>query len=938
VSKHGLRRAQLGATWSLSAHGTISKEPALIVLPTGVGKTLVLCLAPFLLRARRVLVVTPGKLVRAQVATAFETLKDLKDTGVLPSELTPPKVALAEHRATAADWSQWRKADVVVGTPNVLSDGYPEVTRIPEKLFDLIVFDEAHHLPAKVWTAILEATDAAAVLLTATPTRRDGKPLPGEIIYTYPLSQAIADEVYAPVHFVPVVCGQEEDPDAVLASAAAARLADPIHRQAGSKLLVRTGTQIEARRLVGVYAAVGLDLGLVLADTSPTSVRRILREVGDDTKQGFIAVGAMIEGFDFPALKVAAYHHPHRSLAPTLQFVGRLSRTGPEGIRGELLAIPEQVEGETRELYRQKRDWAELMPEIVDAAAQAERQVRRYVSGAQRTGPLELPPRALTPPRSARIYRLPDGVTPLLDVEPSRIGWGEVVFRFYDQPSALVAFVTHRVVRQRWAQTSMLDVAQFELHLATWVSDHRVLFLSTESPPALDDLLAEFEVANSIRNLRPMDLVRLVRAADPGSYFSVGLRAAQARRAQGATYDMTAGPAVEGALDYVDRTSTTLGHVMARPKSGNRGTVGFSVAKSKLWEPNAAESLYEYRQWALERAEELSRPTSGVGLPNLDVQLGEPVDSFDAEVVGASLDAALYTGAQVLMLGGAQVDPAEIDLIARREDEDTLELIVAVADAPVWSGVQTPWGNLTTIESDGVSVVIAATREIVEVSRALRDAPPTIYFADGAMVVGELMLSPREDVGPLDSHMLLSDEWAGVDLTRELGEVGTVQARTAELSAVAAEWAATDHGSYEVADFISLSLSGPEALIRLYHCKGSGAASPGRRLDDLYEVLSQAVKVIPWTVARGALWADLSRRLADRDAFKVIHGDEQELVARLEALAASGHRQVRFEMIAVQPGVSISDLANWPEGRALIHAASGWCSSEAVSFRLLGSE
>ncbi len=428
VGEHGLRRAQLGAAWSLSAHATISREPALIVLPTGVGKTLVLCLAPFLLRARRVLVVTPGKLVRAQVATAFETLKDLKDTGVLPAELKPPTVALAEHRATSTDWSRWRKADVVVGTPNVLSDGYPEVTRIPEKLFDLIVFDEAHHLPAKVWTAILEATDAVAVLLTATPTRRDGKPLPGEIIYTYPLSQAIEDEVYAPVRFVPVVCGQEEDPDAVLAAAAAARLADPIHRQAGSKLLVRTGTQIEARRLVVVYAAVGLDLGLVLADTSPTAVRRILREVGDDTKQGFIAVGAMIEGFDFPALKVAAYHHPHRSLAPTLQFVGRLSRTGPEGIRGELLAIPEQVEGETRELYRQKRDWAELMPEIVDAAAQAERQVRRYVSGAQRTGPLELPPRALTPPRSARIYRLPERSHPAArcGTESDRLGRGGV--------------------------------------------------------------------------------------------------------------------------------------------------------------------------------------------------------------------------------------------------------------------------------------------------------------------------------------------------------------------------------------------------------------------------------------------------------------------------------------------------------------------------------
>jgi superfamily II DNA or RNA helicase len=87
-----LRKAQLGAAWALSAHGTVSREPALVVLPTGVGKTLLVCLAPFVLRARRTLVVTPGRLVRTQVTTAFETLGDLKRAAVLPADLQPPNV------------------------------------------------------------------------------------------------------------------------------------------------------------------------------------------------------------------------------------------------------------------------------------------------------------------------------------------------------------------------------------------------------------------------------------------------------------------------------------------------------------------------------------------------------------------------------------------------------------------------------------------------------------------------------------------------------------------------------------------------------------------------------------------------------------------------------------------------------------------------------
>src|SRR5205823_5031974 len=124
---------------------------------------------------------------------------------------------------------------------------------------------------------------------------------------------------------------------------------------------------------------------------------------------------------------------------------GRLSRSLPHGLRGELLAIPEQVEGETRELYRQDRDWAELMPEIVDAAQREERRIRRYVAEADVTGPLDLAARALTPPKSARIYRLAAEVTPTLDVDPERVGRADVVFRFFDAGTDLVAFVTHRV-------------------------------------------------------------------------------------------------------------------------------------------------------------------------------------------------------------------------------------------------------------------------------------------------------------------------------------------------------------------------------------------------------------------------------------------------------------------------------------------------------------
>lgn len=936
VQSKKLRQAQLGAAWALSAHSTAPREPALVVLPTGVGKTLVLCLAPFLYRSRRVLVVTPGTLVRSQVASAFETLLDLKRSGVLPDNVPSPKVVAVEGRATTEKIQSWVSADVVIGTPNVLSSEYEGVSPLPEGFFDLVLFDEAHHLPARVWTSILKAHNGSAVLFTATPIRGDRKPLPGELVYSYPLARAIEDEVYAPVKFVPVEV-IDADPDRSLALMAKTRLEDPIHKNAGSRLLVRTNTRVDAERLVEVYAAIGLRVGLVLGNTPAKQVSSTLSKVRHGELAGFVAVGAMVEGFDFPTLKVATYHSPHKTLAPTLQFMGRLSRATPSGVRGELLAIPDQVEGETRELYRQDRDWGELMPEIVEAAEREERHVRTYISQADVSGSLELAPRMLNPPRSARIYRVPDA-SPDLDIEPDRIARADVVFRFFDAETSLVAFVTHRTVAQRWADSPLLEVSEFSLHVATWVEEQRMLFVSTESRPALEDLLEAFGVEDKIRKLAPDDLVRLVHAAGPGNYFSVGLRAAHARRARGASYDMTAGAAVETALDYGQRSNSTLGHFMARPSDGNRGTIGFAVQKSKLWEAEDASSLLAFRRWAVERAADAEKPAPPGGLPGLHVLMGDPFEEFPDEVLGAVLNAEWFTGRHVLVVRGGRVHASDIVVTARREDPAWVRLTVEVGGELVWEGTQNSDGRVTRL-SGYAEAVDPGTGEVGTVESAFEDCPVLLYLADGSSVVGNQLLPPRTKPEALPDGVLIADRWENIAIDKEVGETGTVQARTKAIAAGQAVWVATDHTSGELADFVSLRTEvGGVLKITLYHCKSSGGSLPGRRVSDLYDLIGQAVKSVPWTIEPRWLLNELLRRLDERDAFKVLHGGTDDgFRAYVAQLLADMPSHVDFEIVAVQPGVSISDLADWNHGLALVNAANEWCSAEGVVFRLLGS-
>src|SRR6185503_3788889 len=79
----GLRNAQIGAIHAIASYFTLyDAEPALVVMPTGSGKTAVLNLAPYVLRAGRVLVISSSVLVRGQIFEEFETLKTLKASSV----------------------------------------------------------------------------------------------------------------------------------------------------------------------------------------------------------------------------------------------------------------------------------------------------------------------------------------------------------------------------------------------------------------------------------------------------------------------------------------------------------------------------------------------------------------------------------------------------------------------------------------------------------------------------------------------------------------------------------------------------------------------------------------------------------------------------------------------------------------------------------------
>ena len=94
----GLRNAQLGAIHAISSFFTLNKkEAAIVIMPTGSGTTAVLMLTPYLIRKQRVLVVTPSKMVRGQIAEDFSELRTLCVANVFNTSIKKPNVFELEH-------------------------------------------------------------------------------------------------------------------------------------------------------------------------------------------------------------------------------------------------------------------------------------------------------------------------------------------------------------------------------------------------------------------------------------------------------------------------------------------------------------------------------------------------------------------------------------------------------------------------------------------------------------------------------------------------------------------------------------------------------------------------------------------------------------------------------------------------------------------------
>lgn len=428
----------------------------------------------------------------------------------------------------------------------------------------------------------------------------------------------------------------------------------------------------------------------------------------------------------------------------------------------------------------------------------------------------------------------------------------------------------------------------------------------------------------------PSELNSALHASPVDAYSTLGLRhGAFGTRFQGGYKVLSASAAQEG-ISNDDEFASTAGHAVARYVIGNRSkALGVAFDSGKVW-ANDRGTLYDFREWCNELATHFAAEGRFATPPLLRVAIRNPIVEYPGPVLAATLDPRCYAPAAALISNGVLTDSMAWDLRARRYG-DSILIGICVGSTLASTVIIDTRGRCTVGNRPG-------RVRYSDLEYALDDFfneyPLTLYFFDGTSVVAGKGFKPPGDYPPPLPQTLTSLPWNGVDIRRESrpprpGFDRNVQTATVDYIRERRQdpIIICDDAAGEIADLVVFSSAQRRSVtVEMFHCKFSSEEQPGLRLEDLTEVMSQAIRCTRWC-SPTKLFPEIRRRLDHRPSTRVLFGDLrlQELLPRwIEEPPACA-----FEQVAVQPGIRIAGIARWRAGSDLIFASQGWCVSSA---------
>ena len=924
--KRGLRRPQIGALYATLAHWSTTNAAATVVMPTGTGKTEAMLALLVCANLPRLMVVVPNSTLRDQIAEKFITFGKLPECGCVSADIRPPVVARLRHRpkSPAEVEDIFRRANVIVATMHVAGQGTPDVQKRMAELCSHLFIDEGHHIAARTWAEFkAQFKEKPIVQFTATPFRTDGKRVDGRFIYSYPLRRAQDEGYFRPVTFTAIEEFDTAESDAAVARKAGQLLNADCKAGFDHLLMARTDDKVRANAVGALYTRLFPEFAPVVIHTGvpPSERQKRLDAVRNRRSRILVCVDMFGEGFDLPQLKIAALHDKHKSLAITLQFVGRFTRDFPTDVGNASVVAnvaDEAISDALRNLYAEDADWNYLLTMLSEAATGRARKRNEVLAAFTGSMP-EIPLQVLLPRMSAVVYR-----TKLEQWQPMKVADAIPGTRLHAGPVVnpthnLAIFVTRDDELVSWGSVKQIQNVEWNLHLLHWNEELGLLFINSSSKDFHEKVA--LAVGGSDDRVSGKDVFRAMGGIKRLVLTNLGLSHAFGRNIR---YTMFMGADIAEGLTESSKQNRRMSNIFGLGYEGDqRVTVGCSF-KGRLWSRRRAYDLSEFIDWCAEIGKKLLNSTLNVEsvLSNLiksrevnerpplapvmvmwpEDFLEEMEDKVEIEIAGVAIE--LFDCA-IEPASFEETGPLQARVIAG--DKTTIFELAFSADKAEFKQVLGP---------ATYGVVRGVRRPLAE---WFNEDPPIVHFANGDFLVfNELFELPRGAARvSFDPTKIDAWTWKDVDLRKESQgpekEPKSIQYHVVKRildGAFGAHDVVFDgDGSGEVADVVAISREDDRLTVNLFHLKFSAGDAPGARIGDLYEVCGQAQKCIHWRedpkrMLRHLLHQEDARTKAGKPS-RFERGDRADMQRLLIAMR---NMVVEFRIHIVQPGLSKAKL------------------------------
>ncbi|WP_198320528.1 DEAD/DEAH box helicase [Actinosynnema pretiosum] len=921
-----LRRPQLGALHSIVGYwSTGTTDPAVVVMPTGTGKTETMLAVMLAERPGRLLVLVPTTALRDQVAGKFETLGVLQQAGIAEATALRPCVARLKRgiKTSAEAVELLRLSNVVVATPHSLRACDEEARSLLLAGFTHLVVDEAHHAMATTWKEVVDAfSDRRVLLFTATPFREDGKGLPGRTIYRFPLREAQKDGYFTPIDYRAVAC--IEDTDSRLADLAIARLREDLAAGHGHVLMARAKDIPRAEELLALYGAKAADLGPVVLHERVKAADRAAahRALREGECRIVVCVDMLGEGYDLPALKVAALHDVKKSLGPMIQFIGRFTRAGVNLGRASVFVArdPSVTSSPLRELLREDADWNHLLRDVTERISTAEETASEFDDSFSE-GPDEVTTVSLEPKMSAVAHRA-SGAEWSPESALSFYGTDAVLDNSIaiSADSSVAWFVLEHRTSVPWGEVQSLVQVDHELIVLYFDRSKRLLYIHSSEKRGNYAELAEAVLGPGCEPVKGIDTFRVLAHFTRLIPTNVGLLDV---RDHFRRFSMHVGSDVLNAIDPAEQEGKSQTHI-STSGFGNGERVTISAAMSgRFWSVRQAPDLKTWRDWCDEQ---------GAKLLDTSIDMDEVLLGFIAPtplterpelvLLGVDWRWSFYSGAgttRSISLDEKVYDLLDVEL--RVDDFGTTGPFLLSFVTPAWEiayRADVVDGALVYAPLGEDGLVVGPKSVSSSLTEWVNRNKLTLFLEGDRMIDDEdRLLEPRRDLPAFDLGKLKTLLWHGVDLKVESQgperRPDSIQNHMAELLLEQSgfDLFIDDDGAGEAADLVGLRVVGQELHITLVHCKYSSDAKAGARVKDLYELCGQAIRGAKWRQqGAGPLLRHLlrrSRRFFERTGkTPYMRGDVPDLY---DLMHKAPQLTPHFHTVLAQPGLSVKRVS-----------------------------